>query len=108
MVGAAKVASIAISCGSTPFFQVKAQITGVTGAGLLLQHDGGDDLPIPADGTYAFADQLATGQGYAVSVKAQPTGPQQTCTVGAGASGTIAASDVTVPITCSTDAFFNV
>ncbi len=108
MVGAANITSIGVSCGSAPFFSVKAQVSGLSGAGLVLRHDGSDDLPVVADGTYAFADQLTAGQTYAVTVKAQPAGPRQTCTAGAGASGAIGGSDVVVPITCSTNPFFNV
>ena len=43
--------------------------------GATLRNNGGDDLRVYADGTYAFATPVADGSTYAVTVSAQPTGP---------------------------------
>ena len=68
--------------------------------GATLRNNGGDDLKVYGDGTFAFKTALATGSAYAVTVAAQPSGPDQACTVTNG-SGTIAGSDVTnVAIDC--------
>jgi hypothetical protein len=88
--------------GPTPARQhtVGGTVSGLSGSGLVLQNNGGDDLSISADGTFTFATQIANGANYAVTVKTEPTG--QTCTVDNG-SGTVASANVTnVSVTCST------
>jgi hypothetical protein len=73
--------------------------------GLVLQNNGGDDLPITVDGPFTFATAGVQGAGYAVSVKTQPSNLSQTCTVTNG-SGSIGTSNVTnVSVTCTTDTF---
>lgn len=85
--------------------QISGTVLGVIGTGLVLQNSGGDDLPITADGAFAFATTVAPGQPYDVTIKAQPTGPSQTCTVANG-SGKAAGKDVTdIKITCQTATF---
>ena len=68
--------------------------------GATLRNNGGDDLRVYADGSYAFATPVADGSAYAVTVSAQPTGPAQTCSVANG-SGTVSGSNVTnVAVSC--------
>jgi CSLREA domain-containing protein len=77
-------------------------VTGLTGSGLVLQDNGGDDLPISADGTFAFSTPIVPGNEYAVTVSAQPSDPAQTCTVANG-TGTVGSGDVTdVAVSCIT------
>ena len=103
-VAAANVTSVALTC-VTNTFKVKGTVSGLTGAGLILQNKGADDLPIAAAGAFEFVTPVASGQTYAVTVKAQPTGPSQTCTV-TNASGTMGAADVTnVTVTCVTNSY---
>src|SRR5262249_26325387 len=72
---------------------------GVSGGTVVLQDNGGDDLSVSANGSFAFATKLASGAAYAVTVKTNPAG--QTCTVSAG-SGTVAQANVTsVVVSCS-------
>ena len=86
-------------------FQVGGTVSGLKGAGLVLQDNGGDDLAVSADGMFEFATSLLEGGAYAVTVKAQPKAPEQTCMV-TGGTGTIAAASVTsVQVTCATDTF---
>lgn len=67
---------------------------------VVLQNNGGDDLSLSADGTYAFAAKVADGAAYSVTVKTQPTG--QACSVANG-SGTVSGADVTnANVTCIT------
>jgi hypothetical protein len=63
--------------------------TGLSGSGLVLQNNAGDDLAISANGSFTFATALIDGSAYAVTVLTQPTGPGQTCSVSNG-SGTLA------------------
>jgi len=93
---------VAVSCG-TATFAVGGTVTGLTGTGLVLQDNGGDDLPIAADGTFTFATPVASGAAYAVTVRTAPSGPTQVCTVSNG-NGTIGTAAVTnVMVTCSVD-----
>ena len=50
-------------------------VTGLTGSGLVLQNNGGDDLDIDDNGDFTFDTQVAAGSGYAVTVKTQPSNP---------------------------------
>ena len=93
--------------GPTPPANLKSTVGGtvssLSGSGLVLQNNGGDDLSISADGTFTFATAIADGASYAVTVKTEPTG--QTCAVDNG-SGTVAGANVTnVSVTCTTSAW---
>ncbi|MEM7052944.1 MAG: choice-of-anchor D domain-containing protein [Pseudomonadota bacterium] len=88
-----------------PTFNIGGTISGLSGGGLVLQNNGGDDLPIAADGVFTFPGLLADGQAYDVTVLSQPTDPSQTCSVSNG-SGTLAGADVTdVLVTCVTEQY---
>src|SRR5216683_3308762 len=86
--------------GSGPF-TVGGTVTGLTGTGLVLQNNAGDNLAITANGTFTFKTAVASGQPYNVSVSAPPSTPSQTCTVASGA-GTASANVTNVVVTCST------
>jgi len=83
-------------------YSIGGSLSGLaSGASLVLQDNGGDNLPVPANGSFAFATAIASGAAYAVTVLTQPTG--QTCVVSAG-SGTVGAADISsVVVTCSTN-----
>ncbi len=78
-------------------YTVGGTVSGLTGAGLVLQNNGGDDLGVSGDGAFTFATAVAAGAPYAVSVLAQPS--DQACTVLHG-SGTAAANVTDVAVTC--------
>lgn len=86
---------------------VGGTLTGLVGSGLVLQNNGGDDLPITASDTqFTFRTPVAEGASYDVSVNAQPSSPAQTCTV-AGGSGTMGNGDVTsVVVNCGINAHY--
>jgi len=84
---------------SVPTYSVGGTVSDLTGAGLALQNNGDDTLPVAADGPFTFVKELADGSDYLVTVSAQPTG--QTCNV-TSASGTLAGNDVSnVTVTCT-------
>ena len=86
----------------TASYSVSVTVTGMRHSynGMTLQNNGGDNLKLFGDGSYTFATALASGSAYGATVFAQPTGPDQTCTVSNG-SGTIGSSNVTnVAIDC--------
>ena len=54
-------------------------MTGLTGSGLVLQNNAGDDINVNVnDGTFAFPTLATTGTDYAVTVKTNPQTPWQT------------------------------
>ncbi len=69
-------------------YTVGGTVTGLSGAAVVLQNNGADDLSLSADGPFTFATALADGSAYAVTVLTQPA-PTLLCTVASG-SGTIA------------------
>ena len=101
-VAAANITGVAVAC-VTNTYAVGGSVTGLVGAGLVLENNGTDDVSVTASGSFAFANLVASGNAYAVTVKAQPTSPSQTCTPTA-ASGTVTNAPITtVAITCVTN-----
>ena len=102
-VGGADVA-VSVTC-ATNTYRVRGTVTGLSGTGLVLRNNGGDDLPILASGSFAFATPVVSGASYNVTAFAQPTGPAQTCSV-VGGTGTVGGADVTgIVVNCSTGSF---
>ena len=86
-----------------PTYTIGGTVSGLAGSGLVLEQSGGDDLPIAADGSFAFATPLGEGSPYSVTVSVQTSDPAQTSTV-ANAAGTVDGADVDdVAVTCTTD-----
>ncbi len=82
----------------TSTYTLGGTVSGLTGAGLVLRNNGGNDLAIAASGDFSFVTPLASGAAYGVSVYAQPAG--QSCAVSNGA-GTVAGVNVThVAVSC--------
>jgi hypothetical protein len=103
-VAGGNVTNVAINCQSSSF-SVGGSVSGLAGAGLVLQLNGGGDLPISGNGNFTFETQLASGSQYRVNVAAQPSNPTQVCTVASGA-GTIGSTNVTnVRVTCASSTF---
>jgi environmental stress-induced protein Ves len=103
-VGSGDVTNVAVTCAVNTF-AIGGTVTGLLGSGLVLSNNGGDDLAVNADGTFQFRNKIASGAGYNVSVRTQPSNPTQACTVGSP-SGTVGSSDVTtVVVSCSTSDF---
>lgn len=103
-VAGGNITNIAINCVSSSF-TVGGIVSGLAGAGLVLQLNGDGDMPITSDGSFTFATPLSSGTQYRVNVAAAPTNPAQTCTV-AGGAGTMGSSNVTtVRVTCAARTF---
>src|SRR6267378_1634756 len=89
-----------------PTYTIGGTIAGLTGSGLVLQLNGGSNLPVNANATaFTFVTQLAGGAAYTVSVLTQPTSPSQTCTVSNGSGNVGSASVASVSISCATNSF---
>ena len=104
-VAGANVTNVSIAC-SVNVYTVGGSISGLTGSGLVLQDNAGDNLSVAAKATsFTFATAVATGGAYAVTVLTQPTNPAQTCTVSNG-SGAVAGANVTnVSIACTVNVY---
>jgi hypothetical protein len=66
----ATVTSIAVTCAVR--YTVGGSVSGLTGSGLVLQNNGGNNLTVAANGAFSFATPLAVGAAYNVTVSAQP------------------------------------
>ncbi len=87
--------------GGSTTLTVGGTVTGLTGTGLILQDNGGDNLTISASGSFTFKTALTTGNAYLVTVSTQPSNPTQVCTVTNG-SGKISANVTNVQVSCQT------
>lgn len=97
-VSGSNVANVAVVC-ATNTYSVGGTVSGLTGGSLVLQDNNGDNLTVAANGTFAFATQVAFGSPYSVTVLTHPIG--QSCSVASG-TGMIAAANVSnVTISCA-------
>lgn len=97
----ANVTNVAVSCtANAASFTIGGTVSGLSGTGLVLQDNSGDDLAVSANGVFTFKTALASGAAYAVTVKTQPSSPAQSCTVSQG-SGTASANVTTVKVVCA-------
>lgn len=82
-------------------FVIGGTVSGLSGARMVLQLNGGDDLTVDADGSFAFPSAVADGEAYEITIASSATCPERTCAVSNG-SGTVSGADVTdVAIDCS-------
>jgi 6-phosphogluconolactonase (cycloisomerase 2 family) len=83
-------------------YTVGSTVSGLAGTGLVLELNGGNDLPVSASGSATFSSALAVGAAYSVTVKTQPSSPSQACTIANG-TGTLGNSNVTnITVACTT------
>ena len=82
-------------------YSVGGTVTGLTGTGLVLQNNAGNDLTVAVNGAVTFSTTLASGSAYSITIKTQPAAtPAQTCSISNG-SGTVASAAVTnVAVNC--------
>jgi 6-phosphogluconolactonase (cycloisomerase 2 family) len=98
----AAVATVAVTCAYS-LEPVVTIVSGLESNGTLkLLLNGGDTLPVSANGTYTFTAKDAYASPFAVTITGtQPTG--QTC-IPEGGSGTVTGT-VTVPIVCTNNPY---
>jgi len=102
-VGSADVTSVMVNCGTD--YVIGGTISGLAGMSVVLQDNGGDNLTVTANGTFAFATPVETGGAYAVTVLTQPSMPTQTCTVSTGSGSVASANVTTVSVVCVTNTY---
>ena len=96
----ANVTNVQVACSNLPptTYTIGGTVSGLTGTGLVLQDNGGNNLAVSASGSFTFSTAVASGSTYSVTVLTQPTG--QSCTVTNG-SGTASANVTNVQVACS-------
>jgi hypothetical protein len=83
-------------------YSVGGTVSGLSGTGLVLQDNLGNNLPVSAGATrFTFSTAIVSGGTYNVTVLAQPSSPAQNCVVFSG-SGTANANVASVQVTCTT------
>ena len=93
----ANISNVVVNCTATTH-TVGGTVSGLTGAGLVLHNNGGDNLAVPANASsFTFATAIAAGGAYSVSVLTQPD--SQACAVTNG-SGTANANISNVVVNC--------
>ena len=103
-VGSGNVTTVAINCEANTF-TIGGTVTGLSGAGLVLQNNAGESVTVAQNGSFSFATPIASGGAYSVTKFSDPVNPWQTCTVSSGA-GTVAAANVTsVAVSCASNTY---
>ena len=99
----ADVTTVAVTCAASTASTVTigGTVSGLSGTGLVLRDNGGDNFTVTQNGTFTFATALATGAAYAVTVATQPSSPAQTCTVANGTGTTASANVTNVTVSCA-------
>jgi len=106
-IAGANISDVSVACStvSTPTYTVGGTVSGLSGSGLVLQNNGGDNLSISTNGSFTFPNSLSDGSSYSVSVQTQPGSPNQSCAVTNG-SGSLSGANVTnVSISCTTQSY---
>lgn len=93
----ANVSNVSVTCSQ--LYSIGGTIKGLTGPGLVLQDNGGDNLAVNANATsFTFATPLASGSAYSITVLTQPTG--ENCVVTNG-NGTAKANVTNASVVCT-------
>src|ERR1039458_3193236 len=88
---------------SAPTYTIGGTVSGLSGSGLVLQDNSGNNLSVPSGATaFTFSQSIASGGAYNVTVLTQPSGPTQTCVVTNG-SGTATSNVTNVQAPCTTN-----
>ena len=89
------------SGGAQTSYTIGGTVMGLSGAGLILANEAGDNLSITGNGGFTFSNQSAGGAAYNVTIVSQPIAPSQVCTVmdGVGTVGTVNVASIVVNCT---------
>jgi hypothetical protein len=103
-IAGADIANVQVTC-TTNTYAIGGSVSGLSGTGLLLHLDNGDDFAVTANGSFEFPTALGDGSGYVASITTQPSTLSQTCSI-VNPSGTVAGSDVgDIAVTCVTNTY---
>jgi hypothetical protein len=100
------VIDVMVSCADNTYL-LGVNVSGLTGPGLVLQNNGGDDLTITQNGITPFATELSDGDNYNVTIATQPNNPGNTCETVGVSSGVIDGNNRLVVVECGNDLIYN-
>ena len=96
--GGSNVTNVQVTCAASSY-AIGGTLTGLaSGASVVLQDNGGDNLTLTAGGTFVFSQDIAIGSAYQVTVLTQASG--QMCSVANG-SGVSSPTATPVQVTCA-------
>jgi alpha-tubulin suppressor-like RCC1 family protein len=105
---ASNVVIVQVVC-NTNSFTVGVNVSGLSGTGLVLQNNGGNNLPVSANGTSTFSTAINRGSSYNITILTQPSGPTQNCAVTNGFGANITGNVTAIQVACfTTSATFTV
>jgi len=105
----ADVDGVAVECSTPPSHALSVQVAGLAGSGLVLEErEGGGQLAVAADGTWALPVEIQEGAPFDLVVLEQPAGPAQVCAFAGPAAAAMPAGDHAVPLTCTTTPLYGV
>jgi len=79
-------------------YNVLVNVSGLTGTGLTLQLNGGNDLLISRNGISQFSITLAQGSSYSVTIKNNSS--LDSCSINSSSGGTIGSANVSLTVNC--------
>ena len=98
-VGNSPVTDIRVTCATNKYF-VRGTVAGLTGSGLVLRINGGENLRIDSSGPFQFSMPLSSGSAYSVIVESPSSTRREVCGL-RNAVGTIGGADATVRVSCT-------
>ncbi len=93
------VIDILVTCTTNKYF-VRGTVAGLTGSGLVLRINGGENLRIDSSGPFQFSMPLSSGSAYSVIVESPSSTRREVCGL-RNAVGTIGGADATVTVSCT-------
>ncbi len=104
-INGANISNVAVVC-TTNTYTVGGAVTGLAaGNSVGLRNNGGNDLVVAVNGSFAFSTSLPDESAYAVTVLTQPTTPNQVCVVANGSGAVAGANVTTVAVSCTTTTY---
>lgn len=88
-----------------PTYTVSGTVTGLQGSGLVLHSELTGDVAVTQDGPFTASHTGTLTAAPVVTVKTQPTGPAQTCTIDTSAAVVSGNNVSNVKVVCSTSSF---
>src|ERR1700719_4175072 len=58
-------------------YTIGGTVSGLSGSGLVVQNNAGNNLAVTANGAFTFTTAVASGGAYKVTVLTQPSNPSQ-------------------------------
>jgi hypothetical protein len=98
-VANSNVTDVQVAC-TTNTYSISGTVYGLSGSGLVLQNNGGDNLSVSTNGSVTFPTSIPYGSPYVVTVQTQPSNPSQVCRIPNGA-GTAYANVTGIQIVCT-------